>query len=304
MSVNVIETNQLTRNFGKRISVNAIDLKVPQGEIYGFLGPNGAGKTTTIRMLLGLIKPSSGSVRIFGKDLSKHRQSILKRVGSLVESPSFYGHLSGFENLKVVATILGVSQKRITEVLKMVRLEKDAHRKAKQYSLGMKQRLGIAIAMLANPELLILDEPTNGLDPAGIQEIRELIKELPRQTGVTVLVSSHLLSEVEQMVSYIGVIAEGKLLFQDRIDALQKKSQSKLIIDVNQPQEACRWLQKQGWSSYVEDQMLCLDQLDRLQTPAIVESLVLNRYSVYEVKQSQKSLEDIFLEMTGKGQSL
>lgn len=304
MSVNIIETNQLTRRFGKRISVNAIDLKVPQGEIYGFLGPNGAGKTTTIRMLLGLIKPSSGLIRVFGEDLSQHRQSILKRVGSLVESPSYYGHLTGYENLKVVATILGVSQKRINEVLKMVRLEKDAQRKVKQYSLGMKQRLGIAIALLGNPELLILDEPTNGLDPAGIQEMRELIKELPSQTGVTVLVSSHLLSEVEQMVTYVGVIAEGNLLFQDRIEVLQEKSQSKLIIDVNQPQEACRWLRKQGWHPYVENKMLCLDQLERAHTPAIVESLVLNKYQVYEVKQSQKSLEDIFLEMTGKGQSL
>ncbi|MCL6627948.1 MAG: ATP-binding cassette domain-containing protein, partial [Alicyclobacillus shizuokensis] len=192
MSEMVIETSNLTRRYGKKVSVNNVNLKVPKGSIYGFLGPNGAGKTTTIRMLLGLIRPTSGHIRIFNQDLSKHRMPILRRIGSLVESPSYYGHLSGYENLDVIARLLKVPSKRIDEVLGIVRLTPAAHQTVKGYSLGMKQRLGIAAALLGNPDLLILDEPTNGLDPAGIHEIRTLIKDMPKQHGITVVVSSHL----------------------------------------------------------------------------------------------------------------
>ncbi|MBA4493847.1 ABC transporter ATP-binding protein [Paenactinomyces guangxiensis] len=304
MHTYVVETNQLSRRFGKKISVQQMDLKVPQGEIYGFLGPNGAGKTTTIRMLLGLIKPTEGSIRLFGKELNRHRMSILKRVGSLVESPSYYGHLTGYENLNVIARLLGLPSPRISEVLKIVRLQKDAHRKVKGYSLGMKQRLGIAAALIAQPELLILDEPTNGLDPAGIQEIREMIIELPKQTGVTVLVSSHLLSEIDQMATYVGIISDGRLIFQDTIESLRNHSQVRLELEVNRPADACRLLQKQGWNCYLEQKSLCLETTDREQTAAIVESLVLSKFSVYRVAENKKSLEDIFIGLTGKERSL
>ena len=214
MSEMVIETNALTRRYGKRTAVDRVDLCVPRGEIYGFLGPNGAGKTTTIRMLLGLIRPTAGTVRLFGENFHRHRMSVLRRVGSLVESPSYYGHLTGAENLEVVRRLLGAPKKRIAEALEIVRLTEAADRPVKGYSLGMKQRLGIAIALLGHPELLILDEPTNGLDPAGIQEMRRLIKDMPRKYGMTVLVSSHLLSEIDQIATQVGIIHEGRLIFQ------------------------------------------------------------------------------------------
>ncbi|WP_412675021.1 ABC transporter ATP-binding protein [Aneurinibacillus aneurinilyticus] len=304
MNTVTVETVNLTRRYGKFMSVNDVNLKVPQGEIYGFLGPNGAGKTTTIRMLLGLIKPTRGEITIFGKELSKNRIPILKRVGSLVESPSYYGHLSGRQNLKVLARLLQLPDKQIDEVLDLVRLTKNAQRPVKGYSLGMKQRLGIAAALISRPELLILDEPTNGLDPAGIQEIRELIIQMPKQYGITVLVSSHLLSEIEQVATYVGIIDQGKLIFQNSMNELRKQSQRNIHIEVNQPIEASVLLQKQGWKITVEDNILSFPSLTHEQTASIVKELVLHRFSVYRVVEHKKSLEDTFLELTGTRQSL
>ncbi|MEZ2661405.1 ABC transporter ATP-binding protein [Aneurinibacillus aneurinilyticus] len=304
MNTVTVETVNLTRRYGKFMSVNDVNLKVPQGEIYGFLGPNGAGKTTTIRMLLGLIKPTRGEITIFGKELSKNRIPILKRVGSLVESPSYYGHLSGRQNLKVLARLLQLPDKQIDEVLDLVRLTKNAQRPVKGYSLGMKQRLGIAAALISCPELLILDEPTNGLDPAGIQEIRELIIQMPKQYGITVLVSSHLLSEIEQVATYVGIIDQGKLIFQNSMNELRKQSQRNIHIEVNQPIEASVLLQKQGWKITVEDNILSFPSLTHEQTASIVKELVLHRFSVYRVVEHKKSLEDTFLELTGTRQSL
>lgn len=304
MNTVTVETVNLTRRYGKFMSVNDVNLKVPQGEIYGFLGPNGAGKTTTIRMLLGLIKPTRGEITIFGKELSENRIPILKRVGSLVESPSYYGHLSGRQNLKVLARLLQLPDKQIDEVLDLVRLTKNAQRPVKGYSLGMKQRLGIAAALISRPELLILDEPTNGLDPAGIQEIRELIIQMPKQYGITVLVSSHLLSEIEQVATYVGIIDQGKLIFQNSMNELRKQSQRNIHIEVNQPIEASVLLQKQGWKITVEDNILSFPSLTHEQTASIVKELVLHRFSVYRVVEHKKSLEDTFLELTGTRQSL
>lgn len=228
----VIETLSLTRRYGQKVSVNHINLKVPKGSIYGLLGPNGAGKTTTIRMLLGLIRPTSGQIRIFKQSLSKDRIGILRRTGSLVESPSYYGHLSGYENLDVIARLLKVPSKRIDEVLGTVRLTSTAKQAVRKYSLGMKQRLGIAAALLGNPDLLILDEPTNGLDPAGIHEIRALIKDMPKQHGITVVVSSHLLSEIDQMATHVGIIDHGNVLFQDSIEQLRAQGQNRSLEDI------------------------------------------------------------------------
>lgn len=202
----IVQTKNLTKTHGAVKSVNNVDLHVPEGEIYGFLGPNGAGKTTTIKMLLGLIKPSAGDIQVFGKNLRKSRASILQNTGSLVESPSYYGHLTGLENLLVMKRLRNVPRKNVDEVLRIDRLEKQKDKKVNQYSLGMKQRLGMAISLLSFPKLLILDEPTNGLDPSGIGEMRELIKSLPSRYGITVLLSSHLLSEIEQMATSVGII--------------------------------------------------------------------------------------------------
>ena len=222
MSEFIIETKNLTKKFGAKIVVNDVELKVKKGEIYGFLGPNGAGKTTTIRMLLGLAQPTKGSIHIFGKDVKKEKLTILKKVGSLVEYPSYYGHLTAYENLEAVRILLDVPKSRIDEVLSIVRLTNDAKRPVKGFSLGMKQRLGIASALLGNPELLILDEPTNGLDPSGIIEIRELIKCMPKEHGITIVLSSHLLSEIDQMATQVGIISKGQMIFQDSISKLKR----------------------------------------------------------------------------------
>lgn len=230
----VIDTGMLSKRYKGRYAVSNLNLKIAKGEIYGFLGQNGAGKTTTIRMLLGLIKPSGGSIRIFGQSLAKNRMSILRKVGSLVEYPSYYGHLNAVENLEAIRRILDVPQSRIDEVLHIVGLTKESKRAVKGYSLGMKQRLGIASALLGNPELLILDEPTNGLDPSGILEMRELIKAMPKQHGITVLISSHLLSEVEQMASTVGIIRQGELVFQDTIDNLRLQAQGSMSLRVSE----------------------------------------------------------------------
>ena len=222
MNTNIIETYGLTKGTGSQLRVNHIDLRVPEGCVYGFLGPNGAGKTTTLKLLLGLLKPTEGTITLLGKKMTdQNRLSLLKHTGSLIESPSFYGHLTGLENLQIIAKLKKVPAAEITAVLNTVRLYEQKDKKVKQYSLGMKQRLGIAMALLGNPRLLILDEPTNGLDPAGIQEIREFIKNLPILRQMTVLVSSHLLSEMEQMADRVGIINHGSLIFQGTMTALE-----------------------------------------------------------------------------------
>ncbi len=214
----IVQTQNLSKSFGKEQAVSNLNLQIRKGEIYGFLGPNGAGKTTTIRMLLGLMKPSSGTIKIFEKNITKDRIQILAKIGSLVENPSYYPHLTAYENLEALRKILGVSKTRIDEVLEIVRLKEVAHKKVKGFSLGMKQRLGIAASLLHSPELLILDEPTNGLDPSGIIEIRNLIKRLPEEYGMTIIISSHLLSEIDQMATQVGIVSKGKLIFQDSIE--------------------------------------------------------------------------------------
>lgn len=227
MNTNIIETNGLTKGSGSRMRVNHIDLRVPEGCVYGFLGPNGAGKTTTLKLLLGLLKPTAGTITFFGQKMTaQNRLSILRHTGSLIESPSFYGHLTGLENLQIVAKLKKIPAGEITNVLHTVRLYEQKDKKVKQYSLGMKQRLGIAMALLGNPRVLILDEPTNGLDPAGIQEIREFIKSLPVIRQMTVIVSSHLLSEMEQMADMVGIINHGSLIFQGTMAALEAQGET------------------------------------------------------------------------------
>lgn len=220
--MNIIETKNLTKGSGEQMRVNKLDLAIPEGCVYGFLGPNGAGKTTTLKLLLGLLKPTDGTITFFGQKMTEqNRLSILRHTGSLIESPSYYGHLTGLENLQIMAKLKKVPAAEIEKVLCTVRLYEQKDKKVKQYSLGMKQRLGIAMALLGNPRVLILDEPTNGLDPAGIQEMREFIKDLPTTHQMTVIVSSHLLSEVEQMADMVGIIHHGELVFQGTMATLE-----------------------------------------------------------------------------------
>lgn len=300
MSEFIIETKNLTKKFGATRVVNHVDLKVKKGEIYGFLGPNGAGKTTTIRMLLGLARPSKGSIHMFGKDIRKEKLAILRKVGSLVEYPSYYGHLTARENLEAVRVLLDVPKSRIDEVLSIVRLTKDAKRPVKGFSLGMKQRLGIATALLGNPELLILDEPTNGLDPSGILEMRELIKSMPKEHGITIVVSSHLLSEVDQMATQVGIITKGRIIFQDSIQKLREQASSSIKLTVNDVEAAWKTLLSNGFTTDLVQNNLFIDRGTDDHVAAIVKSLVEHDFSIYRVEEQKKSLEEIFLELTGK----
>lgn len=301
----VITTNSLTKKYGKKDVVKDLDLRVPGGSIYGFLGPNGAGKSTTMKMILGLIKPSKGKITVLGKEVNeKNRLSVLRNTGSLIESPSYYGHLSGAENLEIICTLKNVPPSEIQRVLKIVRMEKQKDKKVSQYSLGMKQRLGLAAALLGNPKILLLDEPTNGLDPAGIQEMRELICALPNQYGMTVLVSSHLLSEIDQMATHVGIINQGELIFQDSLSALHKHSHSRLILKTDNDTEALSFLLNFGFSASFEGKNLCLKATDNAAVIKAVNILVQSGIGILRLNEQQMSLEDIFLQLIGKQVSL
>ncbi|ANY76093.1 bacitracin ABC transporter ATP-binding protein [Paenibacillus ihbetae] len=300
----IVETHNLSKTYGGSHSVNKVNLEVHAGQIFGFLGPNGAGKTTTLKMLLGLIKPTEGKIKVFGKDLEAHRPEILNQTGSLIESPSYYGHLTGYENLKVMQRLRSLPSKNIDHVLKIVRLENHKHKKADQYSLGMKQRLGIAMALLPFPKLLILDEPTNGLDPAGIGEIRELIKSLPRKYGITILLSSHLLSEIEQIATSVGIINDGKLLFQGTMESLQSGNKTTISFKTADPARAEDLLLTQGYLPTIKAKQLMFNQLADEEVSRINRLLVEQGIPVTRIEEHKKNLEDIFLDLTGKERSL
>ena len=296
----IVQTRGLCKQYGKVLRVNHLDLQVPEGAIYGFLGPNGAGKSTTLKMILGLVLPTAGSISVFGKEVNGHnRLDMLKQVGSLIESPSYYGHLTGEENLKVVQTLRGVPEKDVYEVLEIVRLEGQRSKKVAHYSLGMKQRLGLAAALLGFPRLLILDEPTNGLDPAGIQEMRELICSLPARFGMTVLVSSHLLSEIDQMADYVGIIREGELVFQDTLETLHRHSRHNLALRTGDNEGARKLLHQSRVPCAQEEDYILLPRLDDPDAAKLIRYLIGHGVDVLRLEERQKSLEDIFLELTG-----
>ncbi|WP_240339684.1 ABC transporter ATP-binding protein [Halobacillus ihumii] len=295
----LVATKNLTKKFGDQYSVDHVNLEIKRGQIFGFLGPNGAGKTTSIRMLLGLMKPTEGEVRLFGQTFHKNRIDILRRVGALVEAPSYYRNLTGFENLKLSSKILGSSNARIEEVLGIVRLSDVSHQPVKQYSLGMKQRLGIALALLGSPELLILDEPTNGLDPSGIHEIRQLIKRMPEDFGITVLISSHNLAEIEMVASHVGIIQSGKLKFHGTMEELKRDQKPRVEIKVNNLMSAKDLLRQQDVQARIMEDMLLVDQPTD-SVSAINRKLVNNGFEVSHLVESVKSLEEIFLDLTGK----
>ncbi len=294
----IIETENLACRFGSVQAVDGINLHVPPGSIYGFLGPNGAGKTTTIRMLLGLLRPTAGETRLFGRSLSEQRIELLQRVGSLVESPSLYPHLTGWENLEVIRRMVGGEYDQILRALDIVHMINAAHRPVREYSLGMRQRLGLAMALFGQPELLILDEPTNGLDPAGIHEMRELICSLPKE-GITVFLSSHLLSEVEQMATHIGIIHAGQLIFEGIPDELRARYQQHAIITTDRPEASQQLLLQSGWqAAHLEDHCLTIPVNGPSDVAMINAQLVKAGHQVYQLSLEQPSLEDIFLTLT------
>ena len=303
--MNIIETHDLCKQYGNALRVAHLDLDVPEGSVYGFLGPNGAGKSTTLKMILGLVRPTAGSIRVLGKNMdSKNRLAVLRQVGSLIESPSYYGHLTGEENLRIVQTLRGVPEKNIREVLQIVRLDGQRGKKVAHYSLGMKQRLGLAAALLGYPKLLILDEPTNGLDPAGIQEMRELICELPERFGMTVVVSSHLLSEIDQMADHVAIIRDGELVFQDTLEALHGRSRHHLALRTTNNAVARAILQEKSVPCQEEEGYLILPILSDELAGQFTRLLGARNLGVIRLEEGQKSLEDIFLELTGKAASL
>ena len=303
--MNIIETHDLCKQYGNALRVAHLNLDVPEGSVYGFLGPNGAGKSTTLKMILGLVRPTAGSIRVLGKSMdSKNRLAVLRQVGSLIESPSYYGHLTGEENLRIVQTLRGVPEKNIREVLQIVRLDGQRGKKVAHYSLGMKQRLGLAAALLGFPRLLILDEPTNGLDPAGIQEMRELICSLPERFGMTVVVSSHLLSEIDQMADHVAIIREGELVFQDTLEALHGRSRHHLALRTTNNAVAKAILQEKSVPCQEEEGYLILPILSDELAGQLTRLLGARNLGVIRLEERQKSLEDIFLELTGKAASL
>lgn len=301
----MIETNNLSKKYGEKYSVKNLNLKIRPGCVYGFLGPNGAGKSTTMKMLLGLVKPTTGEVSMLGKMVSgQNRIEVLKNTGSLIEAPSYYGHLSGRENLEIVQTLKNVPKEEIDEVLNIVRLDGQQKKKVREYSLGMKQRLGLAAALLGKPKLLLLDEPTNGLDPAGIQEMRELILDLPGHYGMTVMVSSHLLSEMDQMASDVGIIDKGKLIYQGSLQKLHERAKSSIFIHVLNQGTAVRILDEYGEDYRLEGEKLVLPEREAEQVAGLVSLLATHGAQITKVVEQQKSLEDIFLALTGKQVSL
>ena len=297
----VIETKRLCKTYGGRTVVHNLDLHVPQGCVYGFIGPNGAGKSTSMKMLLGLVHPTAGSVALLGRTLTERtRLELLRQTGSLIESPSGYLHLTAQENLEIVADLKGVPYKDIDRVLEIVHLQADRKRKVGQYSLGMKQRLGIAMALLGSPRLLILDEPTNGLDPAGIQEMRALIHDMPDACGATVLISSHLLGEMEQIVSQVGIINHGQLLFEGPLTELQRHSRGNVTLRLLDPAKAAPILRANGLTAHSDSCVVTLPPLQDALLADLVQKLAACGAGVVELTPRTKTLEEIFLSLTSE----
>jgi ABC-2 type transport system ATP-binding protein len=295
----VLRTIAVSKSYGSRLAVDRLDLEVERDELFGFLGPNGAGKTTTIRMALGLIAPTGGSVEVLGREVRSHRAEVLPRVGALVESPALYGYMSGRDNLRAVGDVLGgVSEKRIDEVLETVSLKGRDRDRVKTYSMGMKQRLGLAIALLNDPDLLILDEPANGLDPAGIVEMRDLLRDLAR-SGKTVFISSHVLSEVQQICTRVAIINHGRLV---RVAPVAELIQApgEFEVKVDSPEVLLEALRLQTWArdARSEDGLVITPAPDG-RGRTLIKFLVDGGYSPDSVSQRHRDLEDIFLSLTG-----
>jgi ABC-2 type transport system ATP-binding protein len=298
-NASIIKTRGLSYHYSKDVqTLFDINLNVERGSVYGFLGPNGSGKTTTLSLLLGLLNNQKGDIEIFAEHLHVNRINILKKIGSLIETPSLYGHLTAKENLEVYREVYGASKARIAEVLTIVGLQDTGKKTAKKFSLGMKQRLAIALALLPNPELLILDEPANGLDPAGIIELRELIKTLNKNHGMTVVISSHLLGEVEKMVSHVGIIFKGRLIFQGPLSELQSFQQkaSRVLIKTSDNETTLKLLQEYEPERAGDAVSVPFENIQ--QVAAINRTLTSHNLDVYLLHPKESDLEQLFIDLT------
>lgn len=301
----ILEIKNLSKSFGKRKVVNDVNLYVNSGEIYGFLGPNGAGKTTTIKMILGLLSIDEGKITINDFDVVKDFEKAMKYIGAIVENPDLYGYMSGLDNLKLFARIRGVSTERIKEVVKLVDLEERINDKVDKYSLGMKQRLGLALTLLHRPKVLILDEPTNGLDPAGIRKLRDILKKLSHKENVAVFISSHLLSEMQLMCDKVAIINSGKIIkVEDLKEVLSKNKEEKVNfrIVVDNKEKANKILKNILLNSNSKSESELYISTRYVLIPEILKELLNNNINVYEVNIKENSLEEAFLNLTGGGE--
>ncbi|CAN5423598.1 ATP-binding cassette domain-containing protein [soil metagenome] len=297
-----LETNGLIHKYSEQETVlKGINLQVPLGSIYGFLGPNGAGKTTTLRLVLGLLRKQQGTISIFGKSLDSSRIEILQNIGSLIECPSLYDHLSASENLRLLQVVYQCPRRRIEEVLELVGLAKTGTKRVGRFSLGMKQRLSIAVALLHAPQLLILDEPTNGLDPNGMIEMRDLLGKLNRENGVTILISSHLLSEIDKLVTDVGIISKGRLVFQGPMDALKKKQQrvTSAFLCTNDDEKALEYVVEKTSTARLCNGRIVLPALSNPEIAQLNRQLIERGLDVHEIGAVRNDLESIFLELIG-----
>jgi ABC-2 type transport system ATP-binding protein len=297
----IIKVNNLSKQYRELKAVDDISFTVHAGDIYGFLGQNGAGKSTTIRMLLTLIEPTAGTIELFGKNLYSHRKEVLRQIGAVIEKPDLYKYLTAYENLSLFARMSGVTvtEKKLNDQLEQVGLAKRAHSKVRTFSQGMKQRLGIAIALIHDPQLIVLDEPTNGLDPQGIADIRNLILHLSRNQGKTILVSSHLLHEIELIANRMLIIDKGKKIMEGTVAELVDPANTIVHLEVTNPQEMLSWLQQSRWSAnvYEQDKQVILLRMNKTQVPALTTDLVNAGANIMSL-QPQNSLESYFLSLT------
>ncbi len=295
----VIETDRLTGGYGKSVVLREVSLQVPRQSIFGLLGPNGAGKTTLIRMILGLLRPVAGEVRLFGESLNPALPFILRRVGSLIEQPSLYEHLTGTENLEIARTLRFLTQADIDCAVRLVKIGKFIHRRVKEYSRGMRQRLGVAIAILGNPELLLLDEPMNGLDADGLQSFRRMLRTLCHEFGTTILLSSHQFAEVDQVATHVGIMNEsGDLLFQGRRDELSTLVPQELVIKVDRRDEALRILAAGGFAVDSEAERLVIRGATADMAREVNRLLVANSIGVHHLSVELTTLEALFVKVT------
>lgn len=301
--MNTITTDNLNFSFGRSRVIKDLGLEVPERSIYGFLGPNGAGKTTTIRLLLGLIRPGSGSIDLAGSKMPGGRIDALKKTGALIENSSLYGNLTGYENLDIVRRLCGIPKKRIAEILVMVGLTDQADKKVRKYSMGMKQRLGIGLSLIMDPEILILDEPVNGLDPQGIRDVRDMLHKLNRDEGKTIFISSHILSEIDKLATHLGVLNHGELLFQGPLSEFKKLSGGSTIIVVDNYDKADEKVKEKGYNIEKIDEHRIEYNFD---TPVAMNKLLVllieSGAVVREVYKQSVDLEELFLTLTnGRG---
>ncbi|WP_301922530.1 ABC transporter ATP-binding protein [Ferruginibacter sp.] len=295
----IIEVNHLTKKFGNTVAVNDLSFTVNKGDVYGFLGQNGAGKSTTIRMLLTLIHPTSGEINLFGKKLDANRSNILRQVGAVIEKPDLYKYLSAYDNLSIFAKMSGikVTKQLLVQQLQMVGLEDRAKDTVRTYSQGMKQRLGIAVALVHNPALIILDEPTNGLDPQGIADVRNLILRLSKEMGKTVLISSHLLSEIELIASRMIILHKGKKMVEGNVSTLLDPAHTLIEIDTLNNEAAKQLLLQSAWAASLQGNHQLQLMMDKTMVPQLINFLVANDVQILSVNTSH-SLENYFLSLT------